>query len=83
MSFRGLTFEKSLKAFPTPRSVAQEPSPEALRLARKQALEDCAKLIETTDLGGLKDNPKIQAWVAALLTAYAAAIRAMGDGDKA
>jgi hypothetical protein len=38
--------------------------------------EACAKLIESTDLGALKDDPKLQNWIAALLFSYAAAIRA-------
>ena len=38
--------------------------------------EACAKLLETTDLGGLKDNPAIQSWFAEILLAYAKAIRA-------
>jgi hypothetical protein len=38
--------------------------------------EACAKLLETTDLGGLKDNPEMQSWVAEMLLAYVKAIRA-------
>ena len=41
--------------------------------------EACAKLLETTDLGGLKDNPAMQSWVAEILLAYAKAIRARGQ----
>jgi hypothetical protein len=41
--------------------------------------EACAKLLETTDLGGLKDNPAMQSWVAEMLLAYVKAIRARGD----
>jgi hypothetical protein len=40
--------------------------------------EACAKLLETTDLGGLKDNPAMQSWVADMLLAYVKAIRARG-----
>ena len=39
----------------------------------------CAKLLETTDLGGLKDNPAMQSWVAEMLLAYVKAIRARGQ----
>jgi len=41
--------------------------------------EACAKLLETTDLSGLKDNPAMQSWVANMLLAYVKAIRARGD----
>jgi len=41
--------------------------------------EACAKLLETTDLGGLKDNPSMQSWVAEMLLAYVKAIRARGQ----
>lgn len=40
--------------------------------------EECAKMIETTDLGGLSADPKFQNWIAFLLFNYAAAIRARG-----
>jgi len=61
---------------------------EAYRLAghplpeRDPVLEEreaCAKLLETTDLGGLKDNPAMQSWVAEMLLAYVKAIRARGQ----
>jgi len=41
--------------------------------------EACAKLLERTDLGGLKDNPAMQSWVAEMLLAYVKAIRARGQ----
>jgi hypothetical protein len=41
--------------------------------------EACAKLLETTDLGGLKDNLAMQSWVAEMLLAYVKAIRARGQ----
>lgn len=41
--------------------------------------EACAKLIESTDLGALKDDTKLQNWIAALLFSYAAAIRARSE----
>jgi len=58
---------------------------EAYRLAghplpeRDPVLEEreaCAKLLETTDLGGLKDNLAMQSWVAEMLLAFVKAIRA-------
>ena len=61
---------------------------EAYRLAghplpeRDPVLEEreaCAKLLETTDLGGLKDNLAMQSWVAEMLLAYVKAIRARGQ----
>lgn len=45
-------------------------------LIRADEREECAKLLETTDLGGLKDSPTTQSWIAAMLLAYADAIRA-------
>jgi len=47
--------------------------------AVKAEREACAKLLETTDLSGLKDNPAIQSWVAEMLLAYIKAIRARGQ----
>jgi len=47
--------------------------------AVKAEREACAKLLETTDLSGLKDNPAIQSWVAEMLLAYVKAIRARGQ----
>jgi hypothetical protein len=41
--------------------------------------EACAKMLETTDLGGMSADPKLQNWTAALLFNYAAAIRARGQ----
>ena len=41
--------------------------------------EACAKLLEITDLGGLKDNPAMQSWVADMLLAYVKAIRVRGQ----
>ncbi len=43
--------------------------------------EECAKMIETTDLGALSADPKFQNWTASLLFSYAAAIRARGQHD--
>ena len=48
------------------------------QIAEKER-EACAKLLETTDLGGLKDNPAMQSWVAEMLLAYVKAIRARGQ----
>jgi hypothetical protein len=47
--------------------------------AVKAEREACAKLLEITDLGGLKDNPAMQSWVADMLLAYVKAIRARGQ----
>ena len=48
-------------------------------LVAEKEREACAKLLETTDLGGLKDNPAMQSWVAEMLLAYVKAIRARGE----
>lgn len=55
----------------------------AWAMGEQQGREDCAKLLEGTDLGGLKDTPQIQAWFASLLIGYTTAIRSFGAGDKA
>jgi hypothetical protein len=39
----------------------------------------CANLLETTDLGGLKDNPAMQSWVAEMLLVYVNAIKTRGE----
>jgi len=52
---------------------------DAIRWAMNQEREACAKLLETTDLGGLKDNLAMQSWVAEMLLAYVKAIRARGQ----
>jgi hypothetical protein len=49
------------------------------KLVAEKEREACAKLLETTDLGGLKDNPAMQSWVANMLLAYVKAIRARGQ----
>jgi hypothetical protein len=49
------------------------------KLIAEKEREACAKLLETTDLGGLKDNPAMQSWVAEMLLAYVNAIRARGQ----
>ena len=41
--------------------------------------EACAKLLETVDLGPLKEHPQMQFFIADLLLAYAEAIRARGQ----
>jgi hypothetical protein len=48
-------------------------------LVAEKEREACAKLLETTDLGGLKNNPAMQSWVANMLLAYVEAIRARGQ----
>jgi len=50
-----------------------------VKLVAQHEREACAKLLETTDLGGLKDNPAMQSWVAEMLLAYVKAIRARGQ----
>jgi hypothetical protein len=52
---------------------------DAIRWAMNREREACAKLLETTDLGGLKDNPAMQSLVAEMLLAYVNAIRARGQ----
>ena len=49
------------------------------KLVAEKEREACAKLLEKTDLGGLKDNLAMQSWVAEMLLAYAKAIRARGQ----
>jgi hypothetical protein len=49
------------------------------KLVAEKEREACAKLLETTDLGGLKDNLAMQSWVADMLLAYVKAIRARGQ----
>jgi hypothetical protein len=49
------------------------------KLVAAKEREACAKLLETTDLGGLKDTPEMQKWVADMLLAYINAIRARGQ----
>ena len=49
------------------------------KLVTEKEREACAKLLERTDLGGLKDNPAMQSWVADMLLAYVKAIRARGQ----
>jgi hypothetical protein len=41
--------------------------------------EACAKLLETTDLGGLKSDVWLQNYTATILDGYAKAIRARGQ----
>lgn len=48
-------------------------------LGEAEEREACAKLIETSDLGGLSSDPKLQNFIAALLFGYAQAIRARGQ----
>ena len=58
---------------------AMKAAEKAVDLAIALEREACAKLLETTDLGGLKDNPAMQSWVADMLLAYVKAIRARGQ----
>ena len=57
----------------------QETAIDMLKPAIEAERAACAKLLETTDLGGLKDNPAMQSWVAEMLLAYVKAIRARGQ----
>ena len=50
-----------------------------VELVRADEREVCAKLIESTDLGGLSGDRKLQNFIAELLFQYAAAIRARGN----
>jgi len=59
--------------------IAMDAAEKAVDVAIKLEREACAKLLETTDLSGLKDNPAIQNWVAEMLLAYVKAIRARGQ----
>ena len=58
---------------------AMKAAEKAVDVAIKLEREACAKLLEITDLGGLKDNPAMQSWVADMLLAYVKAIRARGQ----
>jgi len=49
---------------------------DAIRWAMNQEREACAKLFETTDLGGLKSDVWLQNYTATILDGYAKAIRA-------
>ncbi len=51
-------------------------------LVRADEREACAKLIESTDLGGLSGDRKLQNFIAELLFQYAAAIRARETHEK-
>ena len=49
------------------------------KLAAQVEREACAKLFETTDLGGLKSDVWLQNYTATILDGYAKAIRARGQ----
>jgi hypothetical protein len=49
------------------------------KLVAQHEREACAKLIETTDLGGISSDPKLQNFIASLLFGYAQTIRARGQ----
>lgn len=53
------------------------------RIAYAIALEReaCARLLELTDLSGLKDFPEMQIGIANILVTYTRAIRARGQHD--
>ena len=48
---------------------------DAIRWAMNQEREACAKLLERTDLGGLKSDVWLQNYTATILDGYAKAIR--------
>ena len=52
---------------------------DAIRWAMNQEREACAKLLERTDLGGLKSDVWLQNYTATILDGYAKAIRARGQ----
>ena len=49
------------------------------KLVAKKEREACAKLLERTDLGGLKSDVWLQNYTATILDGYAKAIRARGQ----
>jgi hypothetical protein len=49
------------------------------KLVAEREREACAKLLERTDLGGLKSDVWIQNYTATILDGYAKAIRARGQ----
>ena len=49
------------------------------KLVAKKEREACAKLLERTDLGGLKSDVLLQNYTATILDGYAKAIRARGQ----
>jgi hypothetical protein len=49
------------------------------KLVAEKEREACAKLFETTDLGGLKSDVWLQNYTATILDGYAKAIRARGQ----
>ena len=49
------------------------------KLVAEAEREACAKLLERTDLSGLKNAPDIQVFLAAILNAHVKAIRARGQ----
>jgi hypothetical protein len=58
---------------------AMKAAEKAVDIAIALEREACAKLIETSDLGGLSSDPKLQNFIAALLFGYAQTIRARGQ----
>ena len=59
--------------------VAMNAAEKAVDVAIKLEREACAKLLERTDLGGLKSDVWLQNYTATILDGYAKAIRARGQ----
>jgi len=59
--------------------VAMDAAEKAVDVAIKLEREACAKLLERTDLGGLKSDVWLQNYTATILDGYAKAIRARGQ----
>jgi hypothetical protein len=59
--------------------VAMDAAEKAIDVAMKLEREACAKLLERTDLGGLKSDVWLQNYTATILDGYAKAIRARGQ----
>ena len=62
----------------TPDVMAKLPQFEKLVCLEREA---CARLLELTDLGQLKDYPEVQIGIANILFTYTKAIRARGQHD--
>jgi len=59
--------------------IAMDAAEKAVDVAIKLEREACAKLLERTDLGGLKSDVWLQNYTATILDGYAKAIRARGQ----
>ncbi len=59
--------------------IAMDAAEKAVDVAIKLEREACAKLLERTDLGGLKSDVWLQNYTATILDGYAKAIRTRGQ----